>query len=318
MVLLGRFAFVTNRTTISGADERIHPVEETSPRWSDAVSFSAWDDASGLFLIVRAAVLPNQPGATAAVVGWVGARPVYAYAHALDVVPLADWDDLAVAGLRVQELEALRSWEVNLGDGDNGVSLRWDGFSAVHSYDGLPTAVALGHYEQSCHVTGQADLNGHLVRVDGAGQRSHTWGVRDPDAVTSWRAVTAFLGASSREKGTAATDRAVHLWEVVGRDGATTVDGYVHDGGEDLRVVRVTDARGDDLALDVTVEGGRRFTLRGTGHGGDVPVRPAGAGADSGAVLHQQLVRWESEDGLDGYGIVEVLAHAADAASDRS
>lgn len=300
---------MTNRTPISGADERIQPVEDPSPRWSDAVAFSAWDDASGLFLVVRAAVLPNQPGATAAVLGWVGAKPVYAYAHALDEAPLADWDDLAIAALRVQELESLRSWEVNLGEGDDsGLSLKWDGFSAPVAYD-LPRAVAWGHYEQSCRVTGQADLNGHLVRVDGAGQRSHTWGVRDPDAVGGWRSVTAFLGASSREKGAAATDRAVHVWEVTDRDGATSVHGYVHDGDEDLPVTGSSSPDADGWRLEVTVDGGRRFSLRGTPHGADVPVRPAGAGDQSTAVLHQQLVRWEADDGLDGYGIVETLEH---------
>jgi len=301
---------MTNRPEITGTDERIRPVEDPSPRWSDAVAFSAWDDASGLFVVVRAAVLPNQPGATAAVLGWVGARPVYAYAHALDEAPLADWDDLSVAGVRVQELEALRSWEVNVGEegGGNGLSLRWDAFSAPMSY-ALPRAVAWGHYEQSCRVTGQADLNGHLVRVDGAGQRSHTWGVRDPDAVRGWRAVTAFLGTSSREKGTAATDQAVHVWEITEHDGPPSVHGYVHDGGEDLPVVAMAPTAGEASSLEVTVEGGRRFVLRGTPHGADVPVRPAGAGEGSGAVLHQQLVRWASDDGLDGYGIVETLEH---------
>jgi len=302
---------MTNRTTITGADERIRPVEDPSPRWSDAVTFSAWDDASGLFVLVRAAVLPNQPGATAAVLGWVGARPVHAYAHALDEAPLADWDDLAVAGLRVQELEALRSWEVNLGEGDgqSGLSLKWEAFSSPIAYD-LPRAVAWGHYEQSCRVTGQADLGGHVVRVDGAGQRSHTWGVRDPEAVAGWRTITALLGASSREKGAPTTDRAVHLWEVTDRDGATTVHGYVHDGGEDLVIAEAQGSTsGEALELEVTVDGGRRFSLRGTPHGADVPVRPAGAGEGSTAVLHQQLIRWEADDGLDGYGIVETLAH---------
>lgn len=300
---------MTNRITIPGADERIHPVEDDSPRWSDAVAFSAWDDGSGLFVVVRVAVLPNQPGATAAVLGWVGARPVYAYAHAVDEVPLADWDDLAVAGVRVQELEPLRSWEVNLGDGDNGFSLRWDGFNEPAAYPELPRSVARGHYEQACRVTGQVGLNGHLVRVDGAGQRSHTWGVRDPDAVQGWRTVSAFLGPSSRPKGAAATARAVQLWEVTDADGAVSVHGNVHDGGEDLIVTGVVEPSPGALHLKVTVEGGRRFELRGTPHGADVPVRPAGAAEGSAAVLHQQLVRWESDDGLDGYGIVEVLEH---------
>ena len=288
---------MSDDATITGEDERIRPVEDPSERWSDAVSFSAWDDRAGLFVLVRLAVLPNQPGATAAVLAWVGAKPVYAYGHALDEVPLADWDDLAVAGLRCQELEPLRSWEVNLGDGGNGFSLRWDGFSGVIDYGPtLPRAVAWGHYEQSCRVSGQLDLNGHAVRVDGVGQRSHTWGVRDPGAVAGWHAVGGFLG-----------DRAFHVWEVSGRDGATTVSGYVHDGGEDLRVVGL-ERRGED-SFALTVDGGRRFEVRGTPHGADVPVRPAGASEDGSAVLHQRLVRWETDDGLDGYGISELLEH---------
>ena len=301
--------------TISGADERIRPVEDPSERWSDAVSFSAWDDAAGLFLLVRMAVLPNLPGATAGVLAWVGARPVYAYGHALDEVPLADWDDLSVAGLRAQELEALRSWEVNLVDGggggdggsDNGLSLQWNGFSEPVGYQRLPKAVAHGHYEQSCRVTGQVDLNGHRIKVDGVGQRSHTWGIRQPEAVTSWRTVTGFLGASTRATGTPGTDRTFSLWQVTTPDGATTDHGYVHDGGDDLAIQSAElTAKDDTVDLVLTVDGGRRFTLGGTAHGADVPVRPAG-GAE--AVLHQRLVRWESDDGLDGYGLSELLEH---------
>lgn len=302
---------MTDDATISGADERLRPVEDPSDRWSDAVSFSAWDDASGLFLLVRVAVLANLPGATAGVLAWTGARPVYAYGHALDEVPLADWDDLTVAGLRVQELEALRSWEVNLVDGDNGVSLQWNGFSSPVGYDRLPPAVARGHYEQSCRVTGQVDLNGHRVKVDGVGQRSHTWGVRRPEAVGGWRTLTGFLGVSTRPKGAPCADRTFSLWEVTtaGATTATTASGYVHDGGDDLRIEAAdVTIEGDTVALVLAVEGGRRFTFGGTAHGADVPVRPAGS-TDAGTVLHQRLVRWESDDGLDGYGISELLEH---------
>lgn len=283
---------------ITGADERIHPVEDPDARWSDAVSFSVWEPTAGLFLLARLAVLPNLPGATAGVLGWLGAKPVYAYGHAVDEAPLADWDDLAVAGLRVQELEALRSFEVNLADGGNGLSLRFDGVSGAVGYDRLPRTVAWGHYEQSCRVTGTVGLNGHDVRVDGVGQRSHTWGVRDPAAVAGWHVLSGVLGG---------VDRAFAVWQVDGLDGTRVVDGYVHDGGEDLRVIG---AELDDLAIELLVEGGRRFGLRGVHHGTDVPVRPAGS-SGGGEVLHQRLVRFESDDGLDGFGSSEVLEHPA-------
>lgn len=288
------------RPAITGADERLHPVEDPSDRWSDSHAFTVWDADAGLFLLVRVSVLPNRPGATAAVLAWMGAKPVYAYGHGADEVPLADWDDLTVAAVRVQELEPLRSWEVSVADGANALTLRWDGFSGVVALDRLPSAVAVGHYEQSCRVVGNVGLNGHDVRVDAAGSRSHTWGVRAPEAVAGWRALTGTLGGAGR---------ALSLWQVDGLDGTTTVDGYVHDGGEDRRVtaaeVTVDDGNGD-LRIAFTDDRGERLHLRGIHHGADVPVRPAGSQSGD-EVLHQRLIRFEADGGLGGYGLCEVL-----------
>jgi hypothetical protein len=288
---------------VTGADERLHPVEDPSERWSDSHAFTVWDADAGLFLLVRVAVLPNQPAATAAVLAWVGAKPAYAYGHATDEAPLADWDDLAVAAVRVQELEPLRSWEVSVADGANALTLRWDGFSGVVGLDRLPPAVAVGHYEQSCRVVGNVGLNGHDVRVDAVGSRSHTWGVRAPEAVGGWRALTGSLGPS----------RAFSVWQVDGLDGTTTVDGYVHDGGEDRRItaaeLTTTDDDGDgdgDLRIALTDESGERLALRGIHHGADVPVRPAGSRTGT-EVLHQRLVRFEGDGGVHGFGLSEVL-----------
>jgi hypothetical protein len=289
--------------TITGADERLHPVEDPADRWSDTHAFTVWDADAGLFLLARVAVLPNLPAATAAVLGWFGAKPVYAYGHGTDEVPLADWDDLTVAAVRVQEIEPLRSWELTVADGANALSLRWDGFSGTVPFPGLVPAVAAGHYEQACAVTGNVGLNGHDVRVDGAGSRSHTWGVRAPEAVAGWHAITGSLGG---------TATAFSVWEVRALDGTVTVDGYVHDGGEDRRLVAAEVGHADggegDLSLELTDEGGHRLVVRGVHHGADVPVRPAGSLAGT-EVLHQRLVRLEAADGRQGFGLSEVLEH---------
>lgn len=281
--------------TITGADERIQPVADPSEQWRDAVSFTAWDAGSGLFLLVRLAVLPNRPAATGGVLAWIGARPVYAYGHTVDEVPLADWDDLTVHGLRVREVEALRSWEVDLGDGDNGLSLRWDGFSGV-------VGTGAQEYVQACRVTGRLALNGHAVRVEGMGERQHLWGVPATEGLVERHVVSAFLGVA----------RALHVVEERTVDGQRSVRGMVHDG-EDRLVTEVarTTTLGSDGApaavdLVVTVEGGRTFTVRGTGHGTAV-ASPAESGGPG--VVHQRLVRFETDDGLDGYGRYELLSN---------
>jgi hypothetical protein len=294
--------------TISGADERIHPVEDPSEHWSDSLYFNAWDAASGTFLLARIALLPNRPGASAGLIAWSGGRPAYFYGHNLDEVPLADWDDLRIAGLRFEELEPLRSWELNLEDGDNRASLRWDGFSGVVDYadnrQPLPRPVAWGHYEQSCRVTGNLELAGRAVKVDGVGHRDHSWGFRDWGGIREWHWVTGFLGGAQRS---------FNLFHVTQADGTVTVNGFVHDGGEDLLLVEVerttteTAERGPEgFELAMTVEGGRRFVVRGAAHGMEVPVRPGG----DHTVVHEQPMRLESDDGLEGYGIYELLENS--------
>lgn len=302
---------------ITGADERLHPVEDPSPHWSDSLYFNVWDPSSGLFLLTRIAVLPNQPGVTAGVLAWIGAKPAYGYGHSLDEAPLADWDDMAVGGLRYQELEALRSWEVTLADGTNAMSLRWDGFTGVVDYaenrQPLPRPVAWGHYEQTCRVRGSLELNGFRVDVDGVGQRDHSWGFRDWGGLREWHWVTGFLGPAGAAASEVPTARAFNLFHVVQSDGTTTANGYVHDGGDDLLVVAVERATEEDperspqaFALTLTVEGGRRFTIRGTGHGVEVPVRPGG----EATVVHERLMRLETDDGFEGYGIYELLENS--------
>ncbi|MEA3077092.1 MAG: hypothetical protein QOF60_2000 [Actinomycetota bacterium] len=298
--------------TITGADERIHAVEDPSEHWSDSLYFNLWDEESGLFLLTRIAVLPNRPATTAGLIAWLGGKPAYAYGHNLAEAPLADWDDLAVAGLRYRELEPLKTWEITLEDGANRAVLQWEGFTGVVDYadnrQPLPKPVAWGHYEQSARVTGQLEFNGHSINVNGAGQRDHSWGFRDWGGLQEWHWITGFLGTEERR-------RSFNLFEVVQSDGTRTVNGFVHDGGDDLMIVgaeRKTNETGErsptNVELQLHTDGGRTFTLVGTAHGAEVPVRPA---ADGGAtVVHEQPMRFETDDGLDGYGIYELLENS--------
>ncbi|HVM09224.1 MAG TPA: hypothetical protein VM345_12220 [Acidimicrobiales bacterium] len=297
---------------VTGADERIHPVEDPSAHWSDSLYFNLWDPSSRLFLLTRMAILPNKPGATAGVLAWIDGTPFAGYGHNLDDVPLADWDDMGIGALRYHELSPLESWEITLDDGDDRMYLRWDGFTGVVDYadnaQPLPKAVAWGHYEQTCAVAGSITLQGRSIEVRGVGQRDHSWGYRDWAGLQEWHWITGFV----RDAGGAdsAPWRSFNLFHVIQPDGSVTVNGFVHDAGTDHLIVAVerttdeTDTRSPErYELALTVEGGRTFTFFGDAEGLEVPVRPH----EGGTIVHERLTRITTDDGLVGMGIYELL-----------
>lgn len=270
----------------------------------ERITLLAWDDAGGLFL--RAEVTTGGEAATAALLVWVGARPVYAYGLAADASEAGAGAVLAVGALRVVGDDgAGATWALELDDGPNGASLRFEPFTAPWP-DGAPAPLAAEHDERTCRVTGRIEVSGHAIEVDGVGQRRRSAGGVAPGSTGGWRSVTGYLGPSSRRVGAPATEVAFHLWEV-----ESAVAGFVHAAGADHPLIAATTVGDDPLHFELADAGGRRLTVRGHRHGLAVPVRSAGAGAGatSNAVLHLQLVRWEAE-GLDGYGLVERLDDA--------
>jgi hypothetical protein len=296
---------VTGTTGITDADERLHPVEDPSPHWSDSLYFNAWDPGTDTFLMTRIAVLANAGRATGGMIVWHDGELAYAYGRELDELPDADWDVMATDGLTFRMLESCQAWAVQLADGDAKAHLEWHGLSAATSYDAhpsgpLPRAVAWGHYEQSARVHGDLVVGGRTVAFDGFGQRDHSWGFRHWAGLHQWHWVTGFL----------ADGRAFNLFEVQAHDGTTTVNGYLHRPDGDAYVARVERSleRADDggaatcsLAL-ATADGGD-LSVRGTRAGTSVPVRPA---PDQPAVVHETPIRLEA-DGVPGYGIYEHL-----------
>src|SRR5690606_16289899 len=114
---------------ISDADERLHPVEDPSPHWSDSLYFNAWDPGSDTFLMTRIAVQPNLDRINAGMIVWRGGQLVYAYGRDVAGPPESDWDVMAVDGLAYRMLEACWAWAVQLDDGDSRAHLEWRGLS---------------------------------------------------------------------------------------------------------------------------------------------------------------------------------------------
>lgn len=289
---------------VTDEDERLHPVEDTSPHWSDSLYFNAWDPASGAFVMTRIAVLANKEEVTAGLVVWLEGTPAYAYSSTLDHLPETDWDVMTVEGLSYRMVRSCQTWAVQLSDGGNLAHLEWDGFSGAVDYDDgvapLPKAVAWGHYEQSCTVRGDLVVAGRRIPFDGVGQRDHSWGYRHWAGLHQWHWVTGFFG----------TDRSFNLFEVHEHDGAVSINGFVHDRGTDRFI---TDAVRDmqpaeggapgSYQLRLTLDDGSTMSVEGTGDGMVIPVRPA---ESEPVVVHEAPMRLTS-DGLEGFGIYEHL-----------
>ncbi len=290
---------------ITDADERLHPVEDPSDHWSDSLYFNAWDPATDAFVMTRIAVRANAPQVTAGMIVWVDGAPVYGFGHDLDAVPPTDWDVMAVGGLTYRMLESGQAWAVQLDDGEHRAHLEWHGRSPATHYSGhpggpLPRAVAWGHYEQTCTVTGDLHVGGHRIRFDGHGQRDHSWGFRHWAGLEQWHWVTGFL----------ADGRGFNLFEVHGHDTPPTTNGYVHGPGGDQYVVassreleRSEDGGAERYRVVLQLEDGSGLEVVGERAGLSIPVRPA---PDQPVVVHETPVRLEA-GGVAGYGIYEHL-----------
>jgi hypothetical protein len=296
---------VTRTVGITDADERLHPIEDPSPHWSDSLYFNAWDPASDAFVMTRIAVLGNQGRVTGGLLVWLGDSIVHGYGRELDEVPAADWDVMSTDGLTYRMLESGQAWAVQLADGDDKAHLEWRGMSPATSYDAhpsgaLPRAVAWGHYEQSCRVTGDLCVAGRSIAFAGLGQRDHSWGFRHWAGLHQWHWVTGFLR----------DERAFNLFEVHTHDGSTTVNGYLHgpDGDEYVTAVdrvleRAADGGGASYRMSLTTASGATLTVTGERASQSVPVRPA---VDQPAVVHETPMRLQAGD-VDGFGIYEHL-----------
>lgn len=295
---------------ITDAYERLQPVADPSPHWSDSLYFNAWDPATDTFLITRIAVLANTRTVTAGALVWRGGVPVYAFGRELGDIPLTDWDVMEVGGLTYRMLASGRSWAVQLDDGTTQAHLEWHGVGDAVSYDlhpegPLPRAVAWGHYEQTCRVVGDLVLDGGRVRVDGMGQRDHSWGFRHWAGLHQWHWVTGLLPDG----------RGFNLFEVQGHDGDTTVNGYLqHSNGSTYVVAasrdleRAADGGAERARLDLVLADGSTAAVAVERAGGSVPVRPAG---DQLVVVHETpvsiVVDFGSGDRASGFGIYEHL-----------
>jgi hypothetical protein len=294
---------------ITDDDERLHPIEDPSPHWSDSLYFNAWDPATNAFLMTRIAVRANEPAATAGMIVWVDGMPVWGYGHDLTEVPPTDWDVMPIGAITYRMLECGRTWAVQVADGEHVAHLEWAGLSPSTHYNGnpngpLPKAVAWGHYEQSCRVTGDLHVGGQKIAFDGFGQRDHSWGFRHWAGLDQWHWITGYFP----------DERAYNLFEVLEPDGSVSINGFVHQPAGDVYVVAADRelARSDDggaerYSLTLHLADGTELAATAERGGFSIPVQPA---PDQPVTVHETPMRITLADGTQGYGIYEHLVTA--------
>jgi hypothetical protein len=170
-----------------------------------------------------------------------------------------DFDDCAVAGLRLTQPEPLRTAAVSYDDG-NGFALHithtglHQPFSWRDGLGGCPDWAAFDRFEQSTRISGTVTIAGRTISVaDGIGHRDHSWGTRDWRALQHWK----WMNAATLDG-----ELSLHGW-ISFALGERQVNGYVNRGGTLSPIVEAEAHSQLDDAFMHTRTSGRFKTLDG-------------------------------------------------------
>jgi hypothetical protein len=273
--------------------------EATGPAFSDAVTFAFADPARELYGSARLGIADGRASALAVLMR--GREPLGALAEGgLEVPDGAEWVDFGAAGLRTTVEAPLETWAVAYDGADHGFALT---FTAISTPGALSPVVGMEGYEQLCAVRGTVRVGTETIELEGLGQRGHSWGAPDWDAIALTRAVSAWLGdgqlggitlAAARPAGASA--HADELVRAVLVEEGEAIDVF------DPRISTTYDGDGHTrrvgLELWVTEDG---YPLRAAGE------VLCGTSLDLGALsLDLAFLRWHAE-GHEGVGRYEIL-----------
>ncbi len=217
------------------------------------MTYAFGDPAADVYGIARVGLSPGEDGTpqgSGLAIMFSGREPVAVRAAGGLPVTAADWAAVDAAGVRTTTLEPLSAWTLTFEseDGTTALDLRFEALSEPAAVDADGDAARLGGmqgYEQTCHVTGSAQVRGGRRRVDCFGQRGHSWGAPDWDRV--------------------ALARTVGVW--IDGDHAATLTAIRPSGGKRTHADEAIDATvfapsgdGEDLAIALRVEDPRLST----------------------------------------------------------
>jgi len=265
---------------LDARDEAFH-APGPQEQWSDSHYLGGADARSELAFYARIGARPNEGVVEGALGIWLpptrpGLPPRFLLAFARDPAP-ADLPGAPIAaGALTFTCDApLEQWTIAI-DGEARLfaraedlsehpeahqklhvsgTLSFSGWVPPFEFEsGLTSAVAGRHYEQPGSITGELVVGDERLRVDGAGLRDHSWGVRNWQGVPHWRWMGMLVDG----------DHFLLVNNVGLESGAEVVGGCLMLGGELAPIVTGrTEGTQRDFVAHATDALGRTATLRG-------------------------------------------------------
>jgi hypothetical protein len=199
-------------TPILAVDEFMHePTDD--PMFNESAYYNFVDGDSGYGLLIRMGNRVNEGHAEVTVVVYL---PGGGAALRFDRAPISSNDAFDAAGLRFDVIEPLQRMRVtfdgtayllaqgtDLADPKRAFSsspvvpvhlgLEYENLIPVYGLgegsgiEGAEDAIATGHYQGPCRVTGWVEVDGERRAIDGLGYRDHSWGPRRWLGPSYWR-----------------------------------------------------------------------------------------------------------------------------------
>lgn len=272
------------------------PRPGSKPGDTDAVTFSWADPGAGAYGLARAAtgIAPDgSRSASALAIAFDGREPLAAIAESGPEPP---------PELTVTTEAPLERWTIT-GTGELEFELTFEALTPPAEYGGggrksFARVGGMEGYEQLCRVRGKVGAK----RVDGLGQRGHSWGNPDWDKITLTRTVGAWFddGTAHLVQTVRTTKTDNHADEAIW---AATLDGERALSVEEPRLSTTTDAEGRHIraGLELWLHSDDDFPLRGIGE------VVAGSTLELGALrLDVAFFRWHIE-GRTAIGRYDIL-----------
>ncbi|HSD76333.1 MAG TPA: hypothetical protein VLA98_02970 [Solirubrobacteraceae bacterium] len=286
---------------------------------SDAITCAFGDPRADVYGVARLGLADGA--ASGLVLLFHGGEPVAVSAEGGVAVPGgAGWEAVSAAGLDTAIVEPLRRWRLRYAGDEAAFDLDVEALGEPAELDpGHPAARAGGMtgYEQLCRVRGSVTAGGRRLAVDGLGQRGHSWGAPDWEAMSVARSLSAWIGDDLAVTLTAVRPARAdaHGRELVA---ATILEaGAPAEGGERAAGVRPLPVGDPRLSTTYDADGRQRHAglelwVDEDGH----PRRVAGEAVcgttlDLGRLrLDCAFFRWHME-GREGVGRYDVLRRAS-------
>jgi hypothetical protein len=173
------------------------PRPADGPASSDAVTFAFGDASADVFGVARIGLSGEPATASGLALLFHGADAVAVRVAGGEAVTERAWAAIDAAGVSTTIEQPLHTWTVAVAEQDGtGARLRFDAISEPSWLDSSTAVGALGGmqgYEQLCRVSGTVTVAGRAIDVDCLGQRGHSWGAPDWEAITRARTVNAWM-----------------------------------------------------------------------------------------------------------------------------